>query len=63
MTTEAELTRTALELLDPFFDARENPRRRLIRLIGVRVEKLVREAGASTTQGGLPLDASRSPSS
>jgi DNA polymerase IV (archaeal DinB-like DNA polymerase) len=56
MTTEAELTRTALELLDPFFDARENPRRRLIRLIGVRVEKLVREAGSSTTQVGLALD-------
>jgi len=56
MTTEAELTRTALELLDPFFDARENPRRRLIRLIGVRVEKLVREAGSGTIQVGLPLD-------
>jgi nucleotidyltransferase/DNA polymerase involved in DNA repair len=56
MTTEAELTRTALELLDPFFDARENPRRRLIRLIGVRVEKLVREAGSGTIQVGLQLD-------
>ena len=30
----------ALKLLMPFLDSRENPRRKLIRLIGVRVEKL-----------------------
>jgi len=29
-----------LKLLLPFFDRRENPRRKLIRLIGIRVEKL-----------------------
>jgi len=31
---------TALALLAPFFDARENPRGKAIRLIGLRVEKL-----------------------
>ena len=30
----------AMKLLMPFLDQRENPRRKLIRLIGVRVEKL-----------------------
>ncbi|MFZ5876436.1 MAG: DNA polymerase IV [Nitrospirota bacterium] len=33
----------ALKLFLPFLDRRENPRRKLIRLIGVRVEKLIRE--------------------
>lgn len=32
----------AMKLLIPFTDHRENPRRKLIRLIGVRVEKLVK---------------------
>jgi hypothetical protein len=32
------------ELLEPFFDARENPKGKKIRLIGVRVEKLIRES-------------------
>jgi len=45
------LTRDALEgtahrLLLPFFDERENPKSRRIRLIGVRVEKLARDGGA-----------------
>ena len=31
----------AMKLFLPFFDARENPHRKKIRLIGVRVEKLV----------------------
>ncbi len=39
-TTEAALQAEALRLLLPFLDARENPRRKKIRLIGVRVEKL-----------------------
>ena len=44
------LTRDALEgtadrLLAPFFDERENPKGRRIRLIGVRVEKLARDSG------------------
>jgi DNA polymerase IV (DinB-like DNA polymerase) len=30
----------AMKLLMPFLDHRENPRRKMIRLIGVRVEKL-----------------------
>jgi DNA polymerase IV (DinB-like DNA polymerase) len=45
-TTPAELEALAEQLLLPFFDERENPRRRLIRLIGVRAEKLLREPQA-----------------
>jgi nucleotidyltransferase/DNA polymerase involved in DNA repair len=33
----------AMQLLMPFLDRRGNPRRKLIRLIGVRVEKLGKE--------------------
>jgi DNA polymerase IV (DinB-like DNA polymerase) len=62
-TTEAPLTtREALEavaerLLLPFFDHRENPKRRRIRLIGVRAEKLVREPILDEGQlGGLEED-------
>jgi hypothetical protein len=36
------LCAAALELLLPFLDDRENPRRRKLRLIGVRAEKLSR---------------------
>ncbi len=36
----ATLQREALKLLLPFLDRRENPRRKLIRLVGLRVEKL-----------------------
>jgi DNA polymerase IV (archaeal DinB-like DNA polymerase) len=36
----ATLHREALKLLLPFMDRRENPRRKLIRLLGLRVEKL-----------------------
>jgi DNA polymerase IV (DinB-like DNA polymerase) len=39
-TTEAQLHDEVRRLLDPFFDARENPKAKKIRLIGVRVEKL-----------------------
>lgn len=39
---EAALYADAVRLLLPFLDGRENPRRRRIRLIGIRVEKLVR---------------------
>ena len=35
------LSREVLKLLLPFLDRRENPHRKLIRLLGVRVEKLV----------------------
>ncbi len=34
------IQKEALELLLPFFDARENPRGKAIRLIGLRLEKL-----------------------
>jgi hypothetical protein len=36
----ALLKQEALSLLLPFFDARENPRGKAIRLIGLRLEKL-----------------------
>jgi DNA polymerase IV (DinB-like DNA polymerase) len=36
----ARLRFTAMKLLMPFLDRRENPRRKLLRLIGVRLEKL-----------------------
>jgi DNA polymerase IV (DinB-like DNA polymerase) len=41
--SEGDLQGEVRRLLEPFFDARENPKRKQIRLIGVRVEKLVRE--------------------
>src|SRR5262245_33522058 len=44
--TREALIEAARWLIAPFFDERENPRRRRIRLIGVRVEKLARDAGA-----------------
>ena len=40
--SEETLCATALELLLPFLDDRENPRHRKLRLIGVRAEKLSR---------------------
>jgi nucleotidyltransferase/DNA polymerase involved in DNA repair len=44
LTAAADSQRTliseAMKLLLPFLDPRRNPRRKLIRLIGVRVEKL-----------------------
>jgi DNA polymerase IV (DinB-like DNA polymerase) len=43
--TEDELQGEVRRLLEPFFDARENPKGKKIRLIGVRVEKLLREDG------------------
>ena len=42
----------AMKLFLPFLDRRENPRRKLIRLIGVRVEKLGREE--SENSGARP---------
>jgi DNA polymerase IV (DinB-like DNA polymerase) len=40
-TGEEQLQTEVRRLLDPFFDARENPKAKKIRLIGVRVEKLL----------------------
>jgi hypothetical protein len=42
LATEEALHEAAVGLLLPFLDERENPRRRKLRLIGVRAEKLVR---------------------
>ena len=41
-TSEEALWATALDLLLPFLDDRENPRHRKLRLVGVRAEKLAR---------------------
>ncbi len=56
LTVEAELQDQVRRLLLPFFDARENPRRKGIRLIGVRVERLVRDPGGRDRQADLALD-------
>jgi len=42
LTGMEQLQVEARQLLEPFFDARENPKGKKIRLIGVRVEKLLR---------------------
>jgi DNA polymerase IV (DinB-like DNA polymerase) len=52
---EDELQGEVRRLLEPFFDARENPRGTKIRLIGVRVEKLLREPGGADAQAHLVL--------
>jgi nucleotidyltransferase/DNA polymerase involved in DNA repair len=44
MSTQDELEALAERLFEPFFDERENPKGRKIRLIGVRAEKLIRDA-------------------
>jgi nucleotidyltransferase/DNA polymerase involved in DNA repair len=43
--SEAELQAEVGRLLEPFLDARENPRGKGIRLVGVRAERLLREDG------------------
>jgi DNA polymerase IV (DinB-like DNA polymerase) len=50
VTSGEALEAIAHRLLLPFFDDRENPRRRRIRLIGVRAEKLLREPGTDEAQ-------------
>jgi len=40
-TGEEQLQDEVRELLEPFFDVRENPKGKKIRLVGVRVEKLL----------------------
>ncbi len=42
LTSVEELQAEIRQLLEPFFDARENPKGKKIRLIGVRIEKLLR---------------------
>ena len=41
--SEGDLQGAVRRLLEPFFDARENPKGKKLRLIGVRVEKLLRD--------------------
>jgi nucleotidyltransferase/DNA polymerase involved in DNA repair len=36
----------AYQLLQPFLDARENPKKKKFRLVGVRLEKLIRGPGS-----------------
>ena len=51
MESQDALEALAHDLLLPFLDARENPKGRKIRLIGVRAEKLLRES-----EGDNPSD-------
>jgi hypothetical protein len=54
---ETALQAEVRRLLEPFFDARENPRGKKIRLIGVRVEKLVREDAQGAAPPAIVLEA------
>jgi DNA polymerase IV (DinB-like DNA polymerase) len=58
LTSEEELQAEVRGLLEPFLDARENPRGKKIRLIGLRLERLVREDGSDARQPAMPLGAS-----
>jgi DNA polymerase IV (DinB-like DNA polymerase) len=48
LTAVDQLEAEVRGLLEPFFDARENPKGKKLRLIGVRVEKLVRDRARDT---------------
>ena len=52
---EEELQGEVRRLLEPFFDARENPKQKKIRLIGVRVEKLLWEPSGVDARAHLAL--------
>ncbi len=52
-TNAEQLQAEVRQLLEPFFDARENPKGKKIRLIGVRVEKLQREHVSGAIQQAL----------
>jgi len=56
LTSEAELQEVARQLLLPFFDSRENPRGKRIRLVGVRAEKLLREPADSGAQETIAFE-------
>jgi nucleotidyltransferase/DNA polymerase involved in DNA repair len=56
---EDELQGEVRRLLELFFDARENPKGKKIRLVGVRVEKLLREGGQGATQYAIGIEAIR----
>ncbi len=51
--SQEALIADALRLLLPFLDSRENPKGKQIRLIGVRVEKLLREYPAGEVQKAI----------
>jgi DNA polymerase IV (DinB-like DNA polymerase) len=53
-STLEQLRAEVRQLLEPFFDARENPKGKKIRLIGVRVEKLLRTPGAIQQDISIP---------
>jgi DNA polymerase IV (archaeal DinB-like DNA polymerase) len=59
LTSEEQLQREVRRLVEPFFDARENPKGKKIRLIGVRVEKLVREPEGAGLQEGMAFEATQ----
>jgi DNA polymerase IV (DinB-like DNA polymerase) len=48
MCTEEQIALRAIDLLTPFFDARENPKGKPIRLLGVRIERLKSDKGDAT---------------
>lgn len=56
LATEEALHTEVRQLLVPFFDARQNPKHKRLRLIGVRVEKLLREPGSTHGQEPLALE-------
>jgi DNA polymerase IV (DinB-like DNA polymerase) len=55
--SEEELQREVRRLLEPFLDARENPKGKKVRLVGVRVEKLLRAEGPEATRPATAADA------
>ncbi len=54
-TSAEPLQAKVRQLLEPFFDARENPKGNKIRLIGVRVEKLLRTFAPGAIQQVIPV--------
>jgi DNA polymerase IV (DinB-like DNA polymerase) len=55
LTGMEQLQVEARQLLEPFFDARENPKGKKIRLIGVRVEKLLRKYTPNAIQQAIAV--------
>jgi hypothetical protein len=55
--SEAELYSEVRRLIDRFFDATKNPKGKKIRLIGVRVEKLLREHGPDSARQAIAVEA------
>ncbi len=53
LTSHQALNAEVLRLLLPFLDARKNPKKKKVRLIGVRVEKLLRQGRVEEVQRAL----------